>query len=512
MARTRTTSNSQSLGLASRIIGTLFFSAFLLMGLFFTAMVGSTVARNLRPWFWTKTDCVIVESSLAKVAEDGDAKWRVAITYRYPAPQSRDSRTSSRVMANETGGGATFDDLGEAQRMVRRFAADNRATCYVEPGVGGDAVLIRSSPWTALAIFFPLIFVAVGASGIAAVWWSSLNPAKRKPLSERLSATHAALFMRGFFLLFFAVGAVTGYAFFVRPAWKIALAKDWPTVPCEIVESGVKTNHDSDGDTHRVAVHYRYRVAGEEFESNRYSFFGGSSSGYRAKQAIADRYRAGSSATCFVNPGDPTDAVLERGFIGELWFGVIPAVFCAAGLLGFLFIKPTATTRARATGLPVVRAAIPAEGSITLKPHSTPMGKFIGMLIFATIWNGAVTIMYVTGEEIPWWFKGIFALVGCVLLSATVYQLLALFTPRPIVTVNRQALPLGGELRLDWAFRGDARRIRRLRIFLRGREEATYRRGTDTSTDRHTFTEVELLQRHRPRGAGRRPRARDHSC
>jgi hypothetical protein len=48
-------------------------------------------------------------------------------------------------------------------------------------------------------------------------------------------------------------------------------------------------------------------------------------------------------------------------------------------------------------------------------------------------------------------------------------------------------------LQLDWSFRGNARRIRRLRIFLRGAEEATYRRGTDTSTDKHTFTEVELF-------------------
>jgi hypothetical protein len=299
------------------------------------------------------------------------------------------------------------------------------------------------------------------------------------------------IFVRCFFLLFFLIGAALSYGFFIKPIWKIVQAKSWPAVPCTIIRSEVKTHSDSDGDTHSVDIHYRYEIAGEVFDANRYHFFGGSSSGYREKRAIADRYEPGSQATCFVNPHDPLDAVLVRGFVGELWFGIIPAVFCAVGLLGLIFIKPAGD--AGASGLPAARAPAVTGGDVALKPRASPLGKFLVIFFFTAIWNGFVIFMFVAMEGAPWFFKAIFGLAGLGLASAAFYQFLALFSPRPILTVNRQSLPLGGELQLDWSFRGNARRIKRLHIFLRGTEEATYRRGTDTTTDKHTFTEIELF-------------------
>jgi hypothetical protein len=43
-----------------------------------------------------------------------------------------------------------------------------------------------------------------------------------------------------------------------------------------------------------------------------------------------------------------------------------------------------------------------------------------------------------------------------------------------------------------WQVSGRVERIERLRVYLEGREEATYRRGTDTYTDKSTFRTIEI--------------------
>jgi hypothetical protein len=52
---------------------------------------------------------------------------------------------------------------------------------------------------------------------------------------------------------------------------------------------------------------------------------------------------------------------------------------------------------------------------------------------------------------------------------------------------------LGETLSLRWAFTGQSNRLHHLRIVLEGREEATYRRGTDTYTDRQVFATLGVV-------------------
>jgi hypothetical protein len=85
-----------------------------------------------------------------------------------------------------------------------------------------------------------------------------------------------------------------------------------------------------------VDILFAYQAQGREFRSNRYNFLGGSSSGRRGKAAIVQRFRAGTKGVCFVNPQDPFEAVLDRGFTGGMWFGLIPGVFFVIGLAGIV--------------------------------------------------------------------------------------------------------------------------------------------------------------------------------
>ena len=132
-----------------------------------------------------------------------------------------------------------------------------------------------------------------------------------------------------------------------------------------------------------------------------------------------------------------------------------------------------------------------------LKPSTSPLGKLIAVTVICLFWNGLVGVF--TYFEIRSFIDGrIGRLVhGAVpaavpgrrpgLLAAVPYQLLAMANPRPIVSLSRGTVPLGGSVPFTWELSGAAHRVigpadRAVRA-----EEAKYRQGTDTKTDTHTF-------------------------
>lgn len=319
---------------------------------------------------------------------------------------------------------------------------------------------------------------------------------------------------------FFAVFLLSGLAclgFFVLPALRIVSALSWRETPCTILESKVVTHSGGDDDTYSVGVRYAYVVDGRELQSDRYQFLGGSSSGYDGKAAVVRALPPGTRTVCYVNPEDPTQAVLDRGMSLEYLFALIPLFFVAVGGGGIYLVlgagRRAAATRAAAQAwLPEAAGEPDAAGGrfraeeagpVTLKPSHTPLGRFAGILCAALFWNGIVGVA--GWKMLSDWrasgsydgcavvFVGFFALIGLLLLIGVPYQLLALANPRPRLTLSRGSLPVGATAQLEWGFTGLPGRIRSLRITVEGSEEARYRRGTHTYTDRETFATLEVV-------------------
>ncbi len=292
---------------------------------------------------------------------------------------------------------------------------------------------------------------------------------------------------------------------------EIIAARGWPETECNIISSDVKSHSSSDGTTYSIEVRYSYRVYGRSYEGERYSFFTGSSSGRDGKQAVVDTLEPGSYVPCFYDPEHPESAVIHRGFQWVMLVGLVPLVFVLVGgggiygvLLGARRKRPKSSVKTQ-RGAPAVsftrEAYVESADSLTLRPAVSPRGKVIGALFVTCFWNGIVGVFLyqVIGEaqrgSFPWGlslFLTPFVLVGIFLIYLTIYYLLATFNPRPQVTLSRAKIPLGEQIRVDWKFSGTAKRIRKLRLTVEGREEATYRRGTDTHTDKSTFYEQEL--------------------
>jgi hypothetical protein len=257
-----------------------------------------------------------------------------------------------------------------------------------------------------------------------------------------------------------------------------------------------------------------------------------SSSGYGPKAEIVAAHPPGARVLCYVNPADPTDAVLQRGWTGAMWFGLIPIVFAlvGGGLLYAMMKKwrapaagPGLTgTIAPAAGRSVSRGAYSGGGGtgaavpesvpghddvpVQLAPAASRGVKVVGTLLVALFWNGIVSVFLVQLFSGGWsgfdWFLALFLTpfvgVGLFLLGMFGKQLLSLSNPVPELTLNRRLLRPGDRLEVQWQLRGRVRAMHRLRISLEGREEATYRRGTDTKTDREVFAAIELADANDP--------------
>ena len=156
-----------------------------------------------------------------------------------------------------------------------------------------------------------------------------------------------------------------------------------------MISSRVQSHSGSKGGTtYSVDILYAYTVDGKDYRSNRYDFMGGSSSGYGGKDAIVRRYRPGTKTTCFVDPHDPTQAVLQRDFTPGMLAGLIPLVFFfvgVGGLVWFFFgggrsskVMPSSEGMA-----PWLRRADWASGRVVASARPA----MIGAWVFTCVWN-----------------------------------------------------------------------------------------------------------------------------
>jgi hypothetical protein len=125
------------------------------------------------------------------------------------------------------------------------------------------------------------------------------------------------------------------------------------------------------------------------------------------------------------------------------------------------------------------------------------------MLFLALFWNGIVSVFF--WKMLSEWKSGgkpfgltcflvPFVLVGLALIVGVFYTMLAAFNPRPSMTLSASTVPLGGSATLSWTFAGRVSRMTGLKVILEGVEEAKYRRGTRTYTDRETFAKIPIFE------------------
>lgn len=308
---------------------------------------------------------------------------------------------------------------------------------------------------------------------------------------------------------FFAAGALFCWMGAVKPIIGVIESGSWPTVPCVIEASQVKTHRGSDSTTYSVDIRFSYSFGGVDYSGGSYNFSDFSSSGYDSKKAIVDRYPVGFAAVCWVNPADPRIAVLSRD-VPTIVFFLIPfsSIFMLIGggvMLGSVGLIPAkwipGKQRVSEAG-PVV-----CEGAYTLKPATSGLGKVIAALAFTVFWNGIVSVfvwqIFVAFEKgRPDWVLTVFmipfVLVGIVLILYLIQCICALWNPRYTLVLGTSAPRLGQQTTLQWTSTGSIHRLKNLIVTLEGTESATYRRGTRSQTDTCVFHRQILFETDTP--------------
>jgi hypothetical protein len=355
-------------GIPGRVLGTLFFAVFLGMGLVFAGLICNQVVVDAKTYTWPKVECAILESEVQD-SRANPSPYRVHAKFSYE--WQGQTYTSEKVALQSR----TFSDYSKAQQAADKFPADSKSFCYVNPKATSEAILVRGNLAFGLLIFLPLIFVAVGAGGMYAMWRKPSGPPKPAPLVIKPKAVAAGSVV--FFGIFAAAGVVALYFVTIRPVLKILDARDWNAVPCTVVSSHVQSHSSDDGTTYSVDILYAYEVNGREFRANRYHFMRWSSSGYDGKARIVAQYPPGAKSICYVNPKNPNDAVLLRGFTPMMWFGLLPGLFLVLGVAGMCGkIGPMRNLRAQELNTRA-KSELPG-GPIVLKPQASPLAKFSG--------------------------------------------------------------------------------------------------------------------------------------
>src|SRR4029453_3300402 len=148
----------------------------------------------------------------------------------------------------------------------------------------------------------------------------------------------ATVFVTAFLGIFVVAGTAIGYFMSFRPLSLAYQARSWTTPEWEVISSRVVHNDD----TSRPDIRYRYYVADRPYVSDRYNFIPGSTNDSTVG-ATVERYAPGTRFQCYVDPADPTQAVINReptfwyylGLIFFAGFAGIPLLVGAFVLRGF---------------------------------------------------------------------------------------------------------------------------------------------------------------------------------
>lgn len=108
-------------------------------------------------------------------------------------------------------------------------------------------------------------------------------------------------------------------------------SENWVPVTAQIVSGNISARRGSKSTSYVLDIKYSYKVLGQSYENNQFSF-GSEGTGYDTRkkaEGILAKYPIGNQVTIYYDPNNPQQAVLERKYDST---GAILAVI--VGILG----------------------------------------------------------------------------------------------------------------------------------------------------------------------------------
>ncbi|MFC4992023.1 DUF3592 domain-containing protein [Rubritalea tangerina] len=484
-------------GVAFGLFWTAFSSIFVIVGLYASF-------SGVKQSQWPTAECALQEFSIdAKRNADPPFQPKVHFTYQWNGQEY----SSSKVWADKQG----EDDYQDLTDLLEAHRNEELTTCFVNPDNPSEAVLLHEeeSIWFGIAFaLFGLFFVLIGVGILV----TSLRGSKSK--KQALSSKKNEEAGKAILIPFFGIFALAGLAvliFFVLPMWqKYLSAKSWEPTSATVIWSTVRSHSDSDGTTYSPDIFYRYQYNGHTYQSNSVGLMGGSSSGRDSKQELVNAYPRKHEFTCFVNPNNPYQALIQRDIGWWAAFTLFPLPFIAVGFGGLIYTfkkqksKKTKVSHANAKHFHQTTSAHSQE----FRPTKKRLGWILGAFLIAAFWNGIVSVFFLDvwntwQKGDPDWFLTLFltpfVLVGLGMILHFFYRIMAACNAAPTLTLKPASITLDTPARLYWKTLRGEHKVAQFQIYLIGEEEARYQRGTNTVTDTSIFHESLLTETSDPR-------------
>lgn len=485
------------------IIWTLFSSVFVIAGLW---MAWSSWQDRQ----WEEVPCEVSEFKI-RVIKKNDKPFTPVSTYHYEWKGKE--YKGSKVLQSEK---ATdeYKDLAKIEHLYNKKKLD---VCYVNANNPEEASLEKD---TSRGVLFGIAFATFGMMfvliGLGIILYGGK---KKRSLSEQVEEDTGLIQKIGSFtigFIFCGAFALGGIAV-LYSGFKHKLvqhdSEDWYESEATVIWSRVVENSDSDGSSYRPEVFYRYTYNGAAYRMNDEIGSGVSSSDYESEKKLADQYRKGNKITCLIDTKKPWESKLKQE-AKVSWFLVLFSLpFLLVGFVGIGVLLYSLLGKKMGKGIGTSKLVneksrahtelnAPLVEEVVLKAKRSRLLVLGGALFLALFWNGIVSVFVsvVIGDYIKGSFDLFltlflipFVLIGIILIGVAFYKFLGLFSPSINLTLAPGYIALGAKTRVKWEITSGAQRMQNLEVKLIGEEEATYKRGTSTVTDKARFFEKVIL-------------------
>ncbi len=153
---------------------------------------------------------------------------------------------------------------------------------------------------------------------------------KDKPIKE--ATFTGKIFITLFLFMFFSMGtsflSFMGYAVFREIS-----SYFWDRIECTVISSAIEEGTEDGHSKYSFKTVYAYTKKGGEYKSDRVTLHYAGSVKYNDAQKLLNKFPAGSKEVCYVNPSNPSEAILIHTHSQLLMFPfmAIPAIFIIIG-------------------------------------------------------------------------------------------------------------------------------------------------------------------------------------
>jgi len=277
----------------------------------------------------------------------------------------------------------------------------------------------------------------------------------------------------GCLILFGAVFAIPGLFVMylgLSPLLEARGMTGWVEVPCKILRTELESHRGDDSTSYKVTARYRYEFNGRPYTAERVSLHGGSDnigSFHQDTHRLLKRHKQdGTAFRCFVNPSNPSEAILFRtprwglvlfmSLFGLVFFGVGTGIVIG-GVWSTGKKRRQTALAAEHPGEPWLHRSEWAAGRINSGSKARMLTAVIIAAIAGVVGGGvALGIPVVIEQGKPWWaiaLMGLFPAAGVLLVVWAVYELArwrkyGTSTFEPAATPGVLGGPLAGVIRI----------------------------------------------------------------